>query len=198
MFTGGPRENRTPASAMRMPRNTTLLWARLCLPILSEFATLVNMLKIRIITLGKFKEPAFRELEKEYLKRLSPFAKVKVIELAEVPYRASDDMARAKAKEAELIKRNLPEGAIVILLEEKGKLRGSKELATFLERLGSLGQELVFVIGSGAGLDPSLREVCNYQISLSPLTFTHNFARVLLEEQIYRVCTIIAGKEYHK
>ena len=156
------------------------------------------MLKIRIITLGKFKEPAFRELEKEYLKRLSPFAKVKIVELPEVPYKTSADIERAKLKEAELIKKQLPNDGIVILLDEKGHSRTSTELAKFLDRLGSLGQELVFVVGSGAGLHPSLKEVSNYQISLSPLTFTHNFARVLLEEQIYRVCTIIAGKEYHK
>jgi 23S rRNA (pseudouridine1915-N3)-methyltransferase len=156
------------------------------------------MLKIRIITLGKFKEHAFKDLEQEYLKRLSPFAKVKIEEITEVPYRTPGDMDRAKLEEAEIIKKRLPKDGIVILVEEKAKLRATKDLKTFLERLGSLGQELVFVIGSGAGLHPSLKEVSNYQISLSPLTFTHNFARVLLEEQIYRVCTMIAGKEYHK
>jgi 23S rRNA (pseudouridine1915-N3)-methyltransferase len=86
----------------------------------------------------------------------------------------------------------------VILLEEKGTLRGSRDFANFLERIGGLGQEIIFVIGSGIGLHTSLHSVANYQISLSPLTFPHNFARVLLEEQIYRACTIIARKEYHK
>jgi 23S rRNA (pseudouridine1915-N3)-methyltransferase len=156
------------------------------------------MLKIRIITLGKFKEPAFKELEKEYLKRLSPFAKVKIDEIPEVPYKTSADIERAKLEEASIISKRIPKDGIVILLEEKGQLRNTKDLAAFLERLGSLGQELVFIIGSGAGLHHSLKQISNYQISLSPLTYTHNFARVLLEEQIYRVCTIIAGKEYHK
>lgn len=156
------------------------------------------MFKIKIICLGKFKEKAFLELEKEYLKRLSPFAKVKLVELPEVSYRGNDDIERVKEKEAESIQKQISEDGIVILLEEKGALRDSKDFAKFMDRVGSLGQELIFVIGSGVGLHQSLRGRSNYQISLSPLTFTHNFARVLLEEQIYRACTILAGKEYHK
>jgi 23S rRNA (pseudouridine1915-N3)-methyltransferase len=156
------------------------------------------MFKITIICLGKFKEPAFKDLEKEYLKRLGPYAKVKVLELDEVSYGTRADIQRIRREEAEIIKKYLPKGAIVVLLTERGQQRNSEEFAAFLERIGSLGQEIIFVIGSGVGLDPSLKEVSNYQLSLSPLTFTHNFARVLLEEQIYRACTIIHGKEYHK
>ncbi|MDE2311990.1 MAG: 23S rRNA (pseudouridine(1915)-N(3))-methyltransferase RlmH [Patescibacteria group bacterium] len=156
------------------------------------------MLKIRVVTLGKLKEQAFRDLEMEYLKRLSPFAKLKIVELPEISYRGNGDIDRAKQQEAEKIIKQLPEGGIVILLEEKGTLRNSKEFAAFLERTGGLGKELVFVIGSGVGLHESLKSYSNYSISLSPLTFTHNFARVLLEEQIYRACTIIRGKDYHK
>lgn len=156
------------------------------------------MLKIRIIVLGKFKEKAFKDLEKEYLKRLSPFARVKIIELSEIGYKKNQNPEAIKEKEAEIIVKALPKDAIVILLEEKGQLRNSKGFATFIERIGSLGQELTFVIGSGLGLHSSLKYLSNYQISLSPLTFTHNFARVLLEEQIYRACTIMIGKDYHK
>lgn len=156
------------------------------------------MLKIQIIVLGKFKEPAFAELEREYLKRLSPFAKVKVIELPDVSYKTPTQMEAAKLKEANAIKKQLPDNGIVILLKENGQLRNSREFATFVERLGGIGTELVFVIGSGAGLHDSLKEVTNYEMSLSPLTFTHNFARVLLEEQLYRAITINNGKEYHK
>jgi 23S rRNA (pseudouridine1915-N3)-methyltransferase len=156
------------------------------------------MFKIRIIALGKFKEKVFLELEKEYLKRLSPFAKIKLIELPEISYRQNDNLDKIKENEAEKIIKQLPENGLVILLEEKGTLRNSKDFANFLERVGSLGRETVFVIGSGIGLHPMLHQYSNYSISLSPLTFTHNFARVLLEEQIYRACTIINKKEYHK
>jgi 23S rRNA (pseudouridine1915-N3)-methyltransferase len=156
------------------------------------------MFKIKIICLGKLKEKAYVELEKEYLKRLSPFAKVKLVELSEVPYRKSDDMDKVKAKEADLVKKHISDGSMVILLEEKGTLRNSVDFASFMERISGLGQEIIFVIGSGVGLHKSLKDYANYTISLSLLTFPHNFARIMLEEQIYRACTIISGKEYHK
>lgn len=156
------------------------------------------MFKIKIITLGKFKEKAFLELEKEYLKRLNLYAKIKIVELPEIPYRKNDDIDRLKEKEAENIIKNLPKDGIVILLEEKGTLRNSQDFAAYIQRIGGLGKEMIFVIGSGVGLHPSLKNYSNYSMSLSPLTFTHNFARVILEEQVYRACTILAGKEYHK
>ncbi len=156
------------------------------------------MLKISIICLGKFKEKAFVELEKEYLKRLSAFAKVNVVELKEVPYREGQDVDAIKLKEAALIQNQIPDNAIVIILEEKGTVRNSKEFASFFGRIASLGQELIFVLGSGIGLHDSLRAISNYQIALSPLTFTHNFARVLLEEQLYRAFMINNGRAYHK
>ena len=156
------------------------------------------MFKIRIIALGKFKEKAYVELEKEFLKRLSPFAKMKVVELPEVSYGKNQDLQRIKEKEAEKITENLPDAGVVVLLDEKGSQKNSKEFANFLERVGSFGKEVVFVLGSGLGLHESLKLYANYTISLSPLTFPHNMARVVLEEQIYRACTILAGKEYHK
>jgi len=156
------------------------------------------MFKIKIIALGKFKETAYQELEKEFLKRLLPFAKVKVVELQEEPYGKNFDVERIKQKEAEKIAKALPEDGIVVLLEEKGQARDSKGFAKFLERVGNLNKEVVFVLGSGLGLHESVRQYSNYSISLSPLTFPHNMARVILEEQLYRACTILAGKEYHK
>ncbi len=156
------------------------------------------MLKIEIIALGKFKEKAYRDLEAEFLKRLSPFAKIKVIELPEIGYGKNQDLGKIKQQEAEKIVKQLPDGGVIILLEEKGTLRNSKDFAGFLERVGGLGKKLVFVIGSGIGLHESIRQYSNYTISLSPLTFPHNMARIILEEQIYRACTILSGKDYHK
>lgn len=166
----------------------------------------MSIAKITIICLGKYKEKAYIELEKEYTKRLSQFTKLKIIELPEEPYRKNPDLDRVKLKEAESItkvldqisKSGLNKGLIVILLEEKGTLRNSVDFATNYDRLASLGQEIVYIIGSGIGLHNSLKEISNYSISLSPLTFPHNLARILLLEQIYRACSIISGKEYHK
>lgn len=156
------------------------------------------MFKIKIIALGKFKEKAYKELEAEYLKRLSPFAKLKIVELPEIGYGKNQDLEKVKEEEAEKIIKQLPENGVIILLEEKGAVRNSKDFATFIERVGGLGKELVFVIGSGIGLHESLKQYSNYTISLSPLTFPHNMARVILEEQLYRTCAILTGKEYHK
>lgn len=156
------------------------------------------MFKIKIIALGKFKEKAYKELEAEYLKRLSPFAKVKIVELPEIGYGKNQDLDKVKEEEAEKIIKQLPENGVIILLEEKGAVRNSKDFAIFIERIGGLGKELVFVIGSGIGLHESLKQYSNYTISLSPLTFPHNMARVILEEQLYRTCAILSGKEYHK
>jgi 23S rRNA (pseudouridine1915-N3)-methyltransferase len=156
------------------------------------------MYKFTIIALGKFKEQAYKDLEKEFLKRLSPYAKVKVLEIPEIGYGKNPDLEKVKEQEAEKIVKVLPKDGVVILLEEKGTLRDSKDFSKFLERTGSLGKELVFIIGSGVGLHSSLKEHSNYTISLSPLTFPHNMARVILEEQIYRSITILNGKEYHK
>lgn len=165
---------------------------------LGAFVYATVMFKITIICLGKHKEKAYLDLEKEFTKRLSPFAKLKVVELPEQPYRDNSDLEQIKLKESQQIRKQIPANSIVILMEEKGTLRDSKEFAKTIERLGSLGQELVFVIGSGIGLHPSLKEVSNYTFSLSKLTFPHNMARVLLLEQLYRAATIIVGKSYHK
>ena len=156
------------------------------------------MFKIKIIALGKLKEAAYKDLEKEFLKRLSPFAKVKLVQLPEISYGKNADIERVKEEEAEAIVKNLGKDTVVVLLGEKGTLRGSVDFAKFLERLSISGREIVFVLGSGVGLAPSLKEHSNYTISLSPLTFPHNLARILLLEQIYRAGTILAGKEYHK
>jgi len=156
------------------------------------------MFKITIIALGKFKETAYKDLEKEFLKRLSPFAKIKVLELAEVSYKKNFDLEKVKEQEAATIVKHLSKDAIVILLEERGVQRSSVEFARFIERIGGMGREMIFVLGSGVGLHKVMHQYSNHIISLSLLTFPHNLARILLEEQLYRACTILAGKEYHK
>lgn len=156
------------------------------------------MFKAKIICLGKFKEAAFKSLEQEYTKRLKPYCKMTIEELKEVSYGTSSEMGKAKLEEAEIILKRLPKDAVVVLLDEKGIARTSTEFADFIERITTFGREIIFVIGSGAGTDQLVKQRANHIISLSPLTFTHNFARVLLEEQVYRACTIIQGKEYHK
>jgi 23S rRNA (pseudouridine1915-N3)-methyltransferase len=117
------------------------------------------MFKITIIVLGKLKEKAYIELEKEYIKRLSPFAKIKIIELPEVSYGKNPDLDKVKTQEAEKIVSILPKNSVVILLEESGTLRDSKDFSKFLERTGSLGKELVFVDRTAALVNQKLSEI---------------------------------------
>lgn len=156
------------------------------------------MLKITIVCVGKFKEKSYVSLEKEYIKWLKPYAQMRVVELPEVSYGKNPDKERVKFSEAQEIEKKIPKGGLVILLDEKGQERNSKDFAQFIERLGTLGQEIVFVIGGGLGLHQSLRAVSNYQVSLSQLTFPHNLARIFLEEQLFRAFTILTGRDYHK
>jgi 23S rRNA (pseudouridine1915-N3)-methyltransferase len=156
------------------------------------------MFKAKIICVGKLKEVAYKSLEQEFLKRLHPFAKVVVEELPEVPYRHEGEREKTKRQEAEAILKRVPADAVLILLDERGVERTSEDFSLFIERMASFGRELVFVLGGGLGTDQVIKERANHVVALSKLTFPHNLARIFLEEQIYRACTIIAGKEYHK
>jgi 23S rRNA (pseudouridine1915-N3)-methyltransferase len=155
------------------------------------------MFKITIIVLGKLKERAFGELEEEYLKRLPQMAKVNLIELPEEPYKPGQEQ-KARKKEADRILKRISSEQFVVALDEKGKSVSSQLFAMKLAGHRASGQEIVFIIGSGIGLDETVKHRANWLFSLSPLTFTHNFARVLLEEQIYRALTILNKKAYHK
>lgn len=155
------------------------------------------MLHITIIALGKFKESHWREAEAEYLKRLSPYAKVNSIEIAEESFRDLGERDAVRKKEAEKIKKQLPDGAVVIALTEEGKEYDSPAFADFLAQHSTRGEHLVFVLGGPLGLDREFLTTCQFSISLSQLTFPHQLARVVLAEQLYRAATIMNGKQYH-
>jgi len=156
------------------------------------------MLKTTIIAVGKLKERAFVELEQEYLKRLRPYAKVKIIELPEVPYHKEKEAGVARRKEAEKIIKRLNPDASITVLDERGELLSTAEFSRRLAPFEATGREIIFIIGSSTGLDKEIKKRANWLLALSPLTFTHNFARVILEEQLYRALTLSAGKIYHK
>ena len=156
------------------------------------------MLKITIVAMGKLKEKAFLDLENEYLKRLRPYAKMQIVELKEFGYKKEKDAAKARRKEADIILKYMTPGSLVVALDERGKTITTEKFANILRAQGVTGKHIIFVIGSSTGLDEKIKNKANWLLSLSEMTFTHNFSRVLLEEQIYRACTILAGKIYHK
>jgi 23S rRNA (pseudouridine1915-N3)-methyltransferase len=132
-------------------------------------------------------------LTNEYLKRLKPYARLKMIELEAVPF---SEKMRDKAKEFEGEKienfLNKNSGAVVYLLAERGESFDSYKLATWLEKKSPL----ILVLGGALGFSDLLykKYPC---LSLSPLTFPHELARVLILEQVYRAATILQKKNYH-
>jgi len=147
--------------------------------------------KIDIICIGKLKEDYLRAAQAEYLKRLVPYAQIVVHELPE-----SDlDKEGARISKMLLLMRN----AYKIALAIGGKALSSLEFAESINNLGIGGtSHLVFVIGGSDGLADGVLRECNSRLSLSNMTFTHQIARVLLLEQIYRAFKINNNEPYHK
>lgn len=155
------------------------------------------MLNITILVLGKLKEKYWAEAEKEYLKRLSPYAKIKIIELPEEAFTEKDNVEIIKKKEANKIQKNLTQNSLVIALHERGKEMTSPDFANFLKNNSTKGENLVFIIGGPRGLHTDILNLADKKISLSQLTFPHQMVRTILLEQIYRSITIMQGKSYH-
>ena len=154
------------------------------------------MQKITLLCVGKLKEKFYREAVSEYAKRLSRYCKLEVVELPEerLPEHPSQaQITAALAREAEEIFASL----IVLCIE--GRLRSSEELAQLISTWSNRGEkQLVFVIGGSFGLHASVKARAWAQLSMSPMTFPHHLARVMLLEQLYRAYQINTGGKYHK
>ena len=151
------------------------------------------MIDITLVVIGKIKDKSYLSLITEYLKRIKPFARIKIVELEATPF---SEKLREKAKEfeGEKIENYLSKQkeAVVFLLAERGKLLSSVELATWFEKKSPL----VLILGGALGFSDDLYKKYP-SLSLSPLTFPHELARVILLEQIYRAATILQNKSYH-
>lgn len=158
------------------------------------------MLHITVICLGKLKEKYWCEAQIEYLKRLSAFAKVEIMELKEESFDSKVSSQIIKEKEAQLLKNALNkfQDAFLIVLDEHGKQFSSVDFSKKLSDL-SLGgnSNFVFVIGGPLGLDDSILKMAKLKLSFSSFTFTHQMIRVFLLEQIYRAMMISTGRQYH-
>ena len=141
------------------------------------------MLSITVICVGNLKEAYLRDAVKEYEKRLAAYCRFKTLEL----------------KDGTPILPHLPERAYRVALCVEGKQLSSEELATLIDSKATEGfSELVFVIGAFDGLPEEVKKACHLRLSFSKMTFPHQLMRVILNEQIYRAFTIIAGSKYHK
>ncbi|HWP51856.1 MAG TPA: 23S rRNA (pseudouridine(1915)-N(3))-methyltransferase RlmH [Clostridia bacterium] len=159
------------------------------------------MRNIRVITVGKLKESYLSQGCAEYLKRLSAYARVQVVELDEVrlpekPSQAQIDAALAAEGEKILEK---AKGSALIALCVEGELLSSEQLAAKLDTLEVQGSSaLSLVIGSSFGLDDAVKRAAVLRLSFSRMTFPHQLMRLMLCEQLYRACSISAGGKYHK
>ena len=160
------------------------------------------MQRVTVLCVGKLKEKFYLEAAAEYVKRLQRFCKLELVEppesrLPESPSPA--EVQRALAAEAAAIRERLPKGGAVIALCIEGKPCSSVELSRRMEELAVAGKtQLTFLIGGSVGLDESLKWQADWRLSMSPMTFPHHLARIMLLEQIYRAYQISAGTKYHK
>lgn len=159
-------------------------------------------MKIRIIAIGKLKEPYWREAQNEYLKRLSPYAKVELIECNDFPSKenaSAKEEEEVKNKEGKEVLDKIKKNEYVVLLDLGKEEPTSLTLAKKFDRWMQLGgASITFVIGGSLGLSESLRERGNDVLTLSQLTFTHQMTRVILLEAIYRSFKISNNEPYHK
>ena len=159
-------------------------------------------MNITIITVGKLKEKYLKQGIEEYLKRLTAYAKVEIIELPDekAPETLSDiEMIQIKDKEGERILSKINPDAHVIALAIEGKMKTSEELADTIDKLGTYGKtKITFVIGGSLGLSQQVMKRADEALSFSKMTFPHQLMRLILVEQIYRAYRIIRGEPYHK
>lgn len=151
-------------------------------------------MRFRFVWIGKTKDKNWRALQEEYLGRLAHFVKFEITELR-------DNSAARETIEAESkrILENLNQSNFVCLLDVRGRESSSHELAETVEKWQNRGiKEIVFVIGGAGGVSSEVVEKADYSLSLSRLTLTHDMARVVLIEQLYRAFTIIKGFPYQK
>ena len=160
------------------------------------------MQRVTILCVGKLKEKFYIDAAAEYVKRLQRYCKLDIVELPE--YRLPEDPSPAeiqKALQAEgaAIRERLPKGGAVVALCIEGKPCSSVELSRRMQELAVSGKsQLTFLIGGSVGLSEDLKRQADWRLSMSPMTFPHHLARIMLLEQIYRACQIAAGTKYHK
>lgn len=156
-------------------------------------------MNIKIIALGKIKEKFLKEGIDEFLKRLTPYASVEIVELPALEIKDENLTERVLKEEGEKILSHIKPQSFVITMEIKGKMLSSEEFAEKIQYLTNDGvSEIIFVIGSSCGISSIVSERANFKLSMSKMTFLHQFARLILVEQIYRAFKIIKGETYHK
>ncbi|PIR48020.1 23S rRNA (pseudouridine(1915)-N(3))-methyltransferase RlmH [Candidatus Uhrbacteria bacterium CG10_big_fil_rev_8_21_14_0_10_50_16] len=156
------------------------------------------MYKFTIIHVGKLKNGPHQELVDGYLKRLSPFAQVELLEVKEEKFGTAKEREYVLSVEAEKIASILPSDARPIVMDADGREPNSTELAEWIDTLAEQQtQHLAFIVGGPLGLADVVKRSADKTFALSKQTYPHDLALVMLTEQLYRAMTILAGKTYH-
>ena len=160
------------------------------------------MFEITLIAMGKMKEKFYLNAATEYEKRMKGYCQFKILELPETRLPENPSPAEISAgleKEADLILSKVPKGAWFCVLTPEGKLINSEALADKLSSVKNSGKSSAcFLIGSSFGIAPRIKDKADFKLSMSPMTFPHHLARVMVLEQLYRAESIQAGSKYHK
>ena len=157
------------------------------------------MIKIKIVSVGKIKDKYLEIGIEEYLKRLSSYAKVEIIEVKDEKISNNDSEEHVKEVEGKRIIEKLDKNYFNIFLDVHGKEISSEELASYTQNLIDSGKgNLCFVIAGSLGFSLDVLKYANFRLSFSKMTFTHQMIRLLLLEQIYRVFKINNNEVYHK
>ena len=160
------------------------------------------MQKVTLLCVGKLKERFYIDAAAEYAKRLQRLCRLEIVELPES--RLPDDpspaeLRRALQTEAAAIRQRLPGSGALVALCIEGKPCSSEELSRRMADFGVQGKtQITFLIGGSVGLSEDVKKLADWRLSMSPMTFPHHMARIMLLEQLYRAYQIAAGTKYHK
>ena len=155
---------------------------------------------IRVVCVGKLKEPALKQLIDDYVRRIQPYRKLTIVELADEPNSDKPGQNTVSIdKESSAILASIKPNDQVVLLDLNGQGMRSEAVATLIESNQIHGAKpMVFVIGGSLGVNQAVRERADVRWKLSDNTFPHGIVRVLVLEQIYRAYKIITNQTYHK
>lgn len=160
------------------------------------------MFDITLIAMGKLKEKFYLSAAAEYEKRLKGYCQFRILELPEVRLPENPSQAEITAgldKEADVILSKIPKGAWFCILTPEGKMLSSEALAEKIREIKLSGKSSAcFLIGSSFGISQKIKDIADYKLSMSPMTFPHHLARIMVLEQLYRSESIQAGSKYHK
>ena len=155
-------------------------------------------MKITLLVVGKTDSSYLVDGISRYTKRLKHYVNFNIQVIPDIKKSKKTSVEVQKTKEGELILSKIKPGSVAFLLDEKGKQYSSMEFARFLEKKMVSGlKEIILVIGGPYGFSTEVYNKANSKISLSKMTFSHQMARLLCVEQIYRAYTIINGEPYH-